>query len=307
MLTLPISNSTFVRNSGTVRTPECLREAFDEEIPFVTVDGCGSFSVEKTFDCGQAFRFDPVDDSCYVGVALDRHVAFRQNDDGSVTIYNSNVCDFDSVWRHYLSLDEDYDTIDDFIVNAMPCERDRAVMSAAVSAGRGIRILRQEPFETLISFIVSQNNNIPRIKKILRALCDTYGENGRFPTPAALVETGEEGLFALRTGFRAGYIYDAAYRVLHGELDLAELAARDDYASCDAALRTVRGIGPKVSACVLLYGLHKTEAFPIDVWIKRVLAARFPDGFDPSRLGRCAGIAQQYLFYYERYTQSHTK
>lgn len=289
-----------------VSVPAELSEFFggQTEVQAVNVGNIGSFSVSKTFDCGQAFRFDPVNDSTYAGIAFGRRVAFMQGSDDTFTVLNSDIAEFKGLWLSYLSLDEDYGAIDDFIVDAMPNEEDRAAMSSAVSAGRGIRILRQEPFETLISFIVSQNNNIPRIKKILRAMCDTYGENGCFPTPAALAEAGEDGLFALKTGFRAGYIYDAAKKVLSGEIDPDEIMRSTDYAACDAKLRTIRGVGPKVSACVLLYGFHKTEAFPIDVWIKRVLANRFPGGFDPSRLGKCAGIAQQYLFYRERYISS---
>ena len=271
------------------------------EVPSVTVGGCGSFSVPKTFDCGQAFRFDPVGEAIFAGTAFGVPAAFEQTDRGVITVYNSTAEEFERVWLHYLALDEDYDAIDRFLIDAMPTEQDRAVMTAAVEAGRGIRILRQEPFEALISFIVSQNNNIPRIKKIIRALCETYGENGRFPTARALADAGTDGLFALKTGFRAGYIYDAACKVLSGEVDLSAILACENYDACDAALRKIRGVGPKVSACVLLYGFGKTEAFPVDVWIKKSLERHFPDGFDAKRLGKYAGIAQQYLFYYERY------
>lgn len=289
-----------------VAVPAELSEFFcgKTEVQAVNVGNCGSFSVSKTFDCGQAFRFDPVNETTYAGIAFGRRVAFMQNTDGAFTVLNSDIAEFERLWLSYLALDEDYDAIDKFIVNAMPNEDDRAVMEAAVSAGRGIRILRQESFETLISFIVSQNNNIPRIKKILCAMCDTYGEDGKFPTAEALVEAGEDGLRELRTGFRAGYIYDAAKKVMSGEIDLDEIRECGDYAYCDTKLRTIRGVGPKVSACVLLYGFHKTKAFPIDVWIKRSLERRFPNGFDLTRLGKYAGIAQQYLFYYERYISS---
>lgn len=272
-----------------------------ETVPCVTVSGCGRFSVAKTFDCGQAFRFDPVNETTFAGTAFDRPVAFEQTGDGMITVYNSTAEDFEHLWLRYLALDTDYDAIDQFLIDAMPNERDRAVMSAAVEAGRGIRILRQDPFEALISFIVSQNNNIPRIKKIIRTLCQTYGVDGRFPTAQALVDAGEDGLFALKTGFRAGYIHDAARKIVSGEIRIDDLLACDDYTTCDTELRKIRGVGPKVSACVLLYGFGKTEAFPVDVWIKKSLARHFPDGFDVKSLGKYAGIAQQYLFYYERY------
>lgn len=296
----------YIQNESILPVPEHLRTFFDgeTEIPTLTVGGCGSFSAAKTFDCGQAFRFDPVNETTFAGTAFGCKIAVGQTVPGVITLYRVSREQFERRWRHYLALDEDYDAIDRFLIESMPCERDRAVMTAAVEAGRGIRILRQEPFETLISFIVSQNNNIPRIKKIIRALCDTYGENGAFPTAEALAEAGTDALYALKTGFRAKYIHDAACRVASGAVNLEEILACGDYAACDSALRTIRGVGPKVSACVLLYGFHKTEAFPVDVWIKKSLERHFPDGFDVKRLGKYAGIAQQYLFYYERYINS---
>ena len=324
-------------------------------VPCVSVGGCGNFSVEKTFDCGQAFRFDRIraaensyDSACaafvrgngcaecakpddreipengsdgadgsenasavddcklcgnaaFGGTAFGRRVVFEERGGGVIRIYGcTGEEDFENVWKKYLSLDEDYDEIDRSIISAMTCDSDRRVMEDAVRCGAGIRILKQDPFECLISFIISQNNNIPRIKKIISALCEKYGENGSFPTPEALVNAGEEGLFALKTGFRAGYIYDAAKRVASGETDLSAVFAAD-FADAEKQLCLIRGVGPKVSACVLLFGFGKTEAFPIDVWIKKSLERHFPGGFDPSRLGKNAGIAQQYLFYYERW------
>ena len=294
---------TYIKNERAVFVPEELREFFAglTEIPCVTVGGCGSFSVQKTFDCGQAFRFDPVNNATFAGTAFGCKIAVEQAAPGVITLYNVSREQFELRWRHYLALDEDYDAIDRLLIGAMPNERDRAVMTAAVEAGRGIRILRQEPFEALISFIVSQNNNIPRIKKIIRALCDTYGENGSFPTAEALADAGVDNLYALQTGFRAKYIHDAACKIVSGEIDPGEILACEDYDACDRRLRTIHGVGPKVSACVLLYGFGKTEAFPVDVWIKKSLERHFPDGFDVKRLGKYAGIAQQYLFYYERY------
>ncbi len=271
----------------------------------VTVGGCGNFSVEKTFDCGQAFRFDRINKNVYAGHAFGYDIAFEQSaSPGVIRIHGATAEEVERLWIPYLALDTDYDAIDRFLIDAMPNDRDRATMTAAVHAGRGIRILRQDPFEALISFIVSQNNNIPRIKKIIAALCAAYGVNGCFPTAQALYDAGVDGLFSLKTGFRAGYIHDAAEKILSGEVQPERIAACGDYAACDAELRKIRGVGPKVSACVLLYGFGKTEAFPVDVWIKKSLERHFPDGLDIKSLGKYAGIAQQYLFYYERYIQS---
>ena len=274
-------------------------------VPAVRIEECGNFSVYKTFDCGQAFRFDPEgDDNRFSGIAFGKKVTFTGLGGGVVEIENSTAEEYENLWRRYLSLDEDYDLADRTIIEAMQSERDRAEMSAAVKSGQGIRILRQDPFETLISFIISQNNNIPRIKKIIAALCEKYGENGAFPTADALIEAGEEGIFALKTGFRAGYIYDAACKVKSGEVDFKEIFDCKDYDKCTEMLCRIKGVGPKVSSCVLLFGFNKTEAFPIDVWIKKSLALHFPDGFDPKPLGKYAGIAQQYMFYHERWINS---
>ncbi len=279
------------------------------EIPYIKIGGCGSFSVEKTFNCGQAFRFNPAafpfgaadKHPVFAGIALNIPVAFADLGGGCLAIYNSTAEDFDKIWLHYLALDEDYDAIDRFLIDAMESGADRAVMTAAVEAGRGIRILRQDPFECLISFILSQNNNIPRIKKLIAALCGAYGQNGRFPTAEALAAAGEEALFALKTGFRAGYLYDAACKISSGEINLDKILECDDFEKCTAELCRIKGVGPKVSACVLLFGFGKTEAFPVDVWMKKSLARHFPNGLDVKALGKWAGVAQQYLFYYERY------
>ena len=184
------------------------------------------------------------------------------------------------------------------------------IFSAMERAG-GIRILRQEPWEALCSFIISQNNNIPRIKKIIRALSEKYGEAFTafgetyyaFPTPEALSAAGEDELKSCGTGFRARYILDAAKKVSSGEIDFSVIQSMDDEEAAKY-LMTICGVGAKVAACTLLYGFHRTAAFPIDVWIKRVLDKYYPGGIDISSLGAYAGIAQQYLFYYERYIQA---
>lgn len=275
---------------------------------YVTLDRCGDFSLRKTFDCGQTFRFEPVkpfgmdppDTFSVMGNAFGRWIQLSQSGD-LLTLYGTGPEEYGTIWKNYLDFDEDYNAADEAILAAMPHDGYRETMARAVGFGKGIRILRQDPFEALISFIVSQNNNIPRIKKIIDALCRQYGVNGAFPTPEALAGASVEELFALRTGFRAKYIHDAAVKVASGEVDLSEIAACEDYGRCTEMLCRINGVGPKVSSCVLLFGFHKTEAFPVDVWMKRALQRHFPDGFDPVPLGRNSGLCQQYLFYYERW------
>ena len=282
--------------------------------PCVRIEGIENFLVSQVFDCGQCFRFDPVPDSPYMsefeGVALGRYVRFRQNTPDTLEIYNSTPEEYERLWKHYLALDMDYKAVRADIAERFnaACGHIDPVMPAAMEYGAGIRILRQEPWETVCSFIVSQNNNIPRIKKIIAEMSRAYGSPiehaGKtyyaFPTAEALVNAGVSGLFALKTGFRAKYIFDAAERTMSGMLDYAAIADADPARAMEL-LCEIKGVGPKVASCAMLFGFDKTEAFPIDVWIKRVLAKYYPDGLDISGLGRYAGIAQQYLFYYERY------
>ena len=280
----------------------------DSDTHGIVVGGVGNFSPEKTFDCGQCFRFDPDEKGGVTGIAHGRRVNISRAGD-NLRIDGISADEFENTWEHYLALDEDYDSIDRMIAGAVPPDRGGHTLSEAAAVSAGIRILRQERWETLCSFIISQNNNIPRIKKIISAMSEKWGErigdtDYAFPTAKAVADAGEEAVFGLRTGFRAGYIIDAARKVADDPGFLDRVADATDYAEADTLLRTIRGVGPKVSACTLLFGFGRTDAFPVDVWIKRVLEKYFPGDFDPSVFGNAAGIAQQYLFYYERYNQN---
>ncbi len=272
------------------------------------VGGVGDFSVFSTFDCGQCFRFDPVPGSKYKtefsGVARGRRISFAQNEPGELFIIGTKEKDF-PLWCDYLALDVDYDAMNEAIVSSIPEGADRETMRRAVEASRGIRILRQDRWEALCSFIISQNNNIPRIKKIISALCERYGEDiggaHDFPCAAVLRDAGEDAIFALRTGFRAKYIMSAARTVASDDGFLESVGAAKDYADAEKILLSIKGVGPKVAACTLLFGFERYDAFPVDVWIKKVLERRFSKDFDYRTLGGGAGIAQQYLFYFERY------
>ena len=289
----------------------------------VKIEGVELLHVGKTFDCGQSFRFDPVSDSKheveFAGCAHDKYISVAQ-DGNTLYIYNSTIEEYEEIWRTYLALDRDYHEInrDILAISSNPA------LSSAVELSSGIRILRQDPWEAICSFIISQNNNIPRIKKLVAAISAACGDeidvssmdghiadahkitNGHFysfPTPERVLSLGVSGLADLKTGFRAKYIFDAAEKMAQGEidLDLLENSATDE---CIKHLCAVKGIGPKVASCALLFGFAKLDAFPIDVWIKKVIARYFDKDFDPADLGQYAGIAQQYLFYYERYLQN---
>lgn len=268
---------------------------------FVEIENVDFFDIFQTFDCGQTFRFEKVGERCVEGIAHGKLLRLTEKDGKIIT--NATADEFESIWKRYLALDKEYDKINGYFANG-----DDEVLKAAAIYGKGIRILRQDPWEALCSFIISQNNNIPRIKKIISALSESFGESfeyeGKtfysFPSAQALCDAGVDKIFALKTGFRAKYIADAAEKVVSGEIDLKKIEAL----STDEAMKEllkIKGVGPKVASCALLFGFDKTDAFPVDVWVKKVFAKYYPDGFDVASFGDSAGIAQQYLFYYERW------
>ena len=267
------------------------------------LSGLDRFSISKIFDCGQCFRFDPSGGGIE-GVAHGKVLRFEQPDSSTVNITGINKSDFDSVFCRYLALDEDYEGVDSDILTRL--DNDQTIREA-IKFGSGIRILRQDGWEALCSFIVSQNNNIPRIKKIIEALSREFGEkidedHYAFPTAEALANAGTDKIFELKTGFRAKYIYDAAETVASGSIDLSSV---DKMTTPEALeyLMQIKGVGLKVASCALLFGFNKTDAFPVDVWVKRVLEKYYPNGLDLGNLGSYAGMIQQYLFYYERYNK----
>ena len=261
----------------------------------------GSLDHAQTLDCGQAFRWRPV--SRPDGVDAWRGVAFSRVlevwTDGDTLCLDCTQAEFDEIWFSYFDFQTDYAEMRASLAGLHPVLRD------AVRFAPGIRVLRQEPWEALCAFIISQNNNIPRIKGILERLCMLLGEpiaaNGEtlyaFPTAERLAACTLETLQPLRAGFRAKYLLDAARRVSSGEIDL-EAVRRIPLCDARAALQTILGVGPKVADCALLYGLHRTECFPMDVWMKRAMTLL--PGVTPEALGDAAGIAQQYIFHYAR-------
>ena len=266
--------------------------------------GISDFDASRVFDCGQSFRFYE-SDGVIDGVAMGRRIKLVQSGD-TLMLLGVSTDEYESVWERYLGLDEDYETI-----NADVCRRlgkYNNVINDAVKAAAGIRILRQDHWEALCSFIISQNNNIPRIKKIISDMSHALGEKFSafgedcyaFPTPQAIVDAGIPALNALKMGFRSKYVTDAAQRVLDGRVDLGAVE-KMSFEEGEEYLMQIVGVGKKVADCTLLFGYHKTEAFPVDVWIRRVLEKYYPDGIDISSLGPYAGITQQYLFCYERY------
>ncbi len=261
----------------------------------IIVSDLVNFNLDLILDCGQAFRWMRCEDGSWHGVVRGLPLTVRQ-DGGTLTLFDTSPDDFERVWRGYFDLDRDYSEL---------CERFSADASMQTAIGEypGIRVLNQEPWETLCSFIISQNNNIPRIKGIIARLCEGFGNplpggNYSFPNAQRLSGLTVDDLSPLRAGFRAKYILDAARKVADGEVNLTALC---DMNIDDARVELIKikGVGAKVAECTLLYGCGFAEAFPVDVWIKRVLAEIYPDGLPACILGE-QGIAQQYLFHWRR-------
>ena len=243
--------------------------------------------LDETLDCGQAFRWERIGDKAYHGYRINKPLEICAEKDYFV-LKDTSEKELTEIWADYFDLDTDYGELKRIF------SEDETLSKACAYAG-GIRLLRQDSWEALLSFIISQNNNIPRIKGIIGRLC---AENGGFPSAGQLYDKTADDLSYLRAGFRAGDITDCVSRIRSGELDL-ERVRKMPVEDARKALMTVRGIGPKVAECALLYGMYRVECFPVDVWIKRVMAQFYPDGF-PEFAKAYAGIAQQYLFHYMR-------
>lgn len=258
-------------------------------------DPISDLELSETLDCGQCFRWLRQEDGSYCGVVRGRSV--RASMDGGRLILDGAEETDRELWAEYFDLSADYGAIRERLGAVHP------VMAEAAQYAPGIRILRQEPFEALISFIISQNNNIKRIAGIIARLCECFGEpisggGYAFPTAQRLAALEPDDLAPIRAGFRHRYIIDAARRVADGEVDLEAIRVMP-YDEARAQLMRITGVGVKVADCVLLYGLHRLDSFPLDVWMKRAMATLF-EGMEPTAFGDCAGIAQQYIFHYAR-------
>jgi N-glycosylase/DNA lyase len=264
----------------------------------VEISGVTDFDIARTFECGQCFRWNADGSGAYTGVALGR--AARVRSEGSRVYITGDTADFESVWRRYFDLDMDYES-----VRRSLCVD--SYMEQAARFGAGIRILRQDKWEALCSFIISQCNNIPRIKKIVETLCREFGDSiefegctyWAFPPPERLSALTEGELAPLRSGYRAAYIIGAARAVANGEIDLETLEG-ESCADAPRALKALPGVGDKVANCVALFGLHKLDVFPVDTWMKKVIDSRYGGKLDPSVFGGYAGLAQQYMFFHAR-------
>lgn len=284
-----------------------------EEKDKIILKDIRNFNPKHIFECGQAFRWYVEEDKSYTTIAYGKVINVKK-ENNDIILSNTNLQDFNNIWYHYFDLERDYDEI------KKELSKD-PILAEAIEFGEGIRILNQEPFEMVISFITSANNQIPRIKKSIELMSKHYGEKIKidenfsdleyysFPTSEGLSKARPEDLKEVcKVGFRGERIVETANVIAKGELDLNSIynLTRDEGKEL---LMTLPGVGPKVSDCILLFAFNKDDAFPVDVWVKRVMEHFYLKedtnvkliGSHGARIfGRLAGFAQQYLFYYAR-------
>ncbi len=256
-------------------------------------------SFAQICDSGQCFRMERAGEGHYRVIASDRYLELWQ--EGEECVFSCKEEEFASFWRAYFDLDRDYG---DYRGKISP---DDQYLAAAAAFGSGIRILKQDLWETIVSFLISQQNNILRIRRCIQSLCENSGEkhlNFRgetftaFPLPEVLAKLPEDGLRACNLGYRSRYVVRAAKSAVEGSLDLEELNGLP-YPEAKAELLKICGVGEKVADCVCLFALHHLEAFPVDTHIRQAVERHYQRGFPKGMYQGFEGVLQQYIFYYE--------
>ncbi len=264
--------------------------------------------LDQIFDCGQAFRWQRIRDGAYVGIVNGEQVDIRQEGQ-EVQIYSRQS---EAFWHHYFDLDTDYGAILESLT-----QKDET-MAKVTAYGKGIRILRQDPWEMVLTFILSSNNNIPRIKKAIECLSETYGtpirdDKGQvlaygLPTPDQLAQVPQEDLRTCGLGYRDKYVHHVANRIVDGTFSISQMETRNPK-EVEKSLLSLFGVGKKVADCILLFGTPHKLVFPIDTWVKKAMQyfylpecdnIKIMEKFAYEHFGAYAGYAQQYLFYYAR-------
>ncbi len=261
------------------------------------------FNLDKIAQSGQCFRWTKQDDHSYRIIA-GKHCLYITPQQNDCYELECTEDDYDHFWLSYFDLREDYRSIR----GRIPQDRDPFLRRAA-ECEKGIRILRQDPWEMLITFIISQNRNIPAIRSSVELLAERCGERRKdprgleyysFPEPAAILSLSRDELLACKLGYRWKYVLAAAAAVADGTIDLNQLVAADEESTM-ASLTGIFGVGVKVANCISLFGLHHLNAFPVDTWIKRILAQEYPEGYPYESYSPYNGVYQQYMFAYYRH------
>ena len=273
-----------------------------------------NFSMRQISESGQCFRMNQVTKNRYALVAFGRYLEVEQK--GDELLFACTKEEYDRIWREYFDLDNDYGKYRNTV-----SEQD-IYLSEATAFGSGIRILHQDVWEMVISFIISQQNNIKRIRKCIETLCERYGEKmyvidgadaGKeadvkneerfkvyytFPDVQSLAGASEEELRECNLGYRSRYIVNTANSVLRGDVDL-EAVKKMGYRQAKEELLKLCGVGEKVADCICLFGLHHMDAFPVDTHIRKAIDKHYPMGFPFEKYAGYAGVMQQYIFYYD--------
>lgn len=257
------------------------------------------FNLGQICRSGQCFRMEQIGDNRYRVIAGDKYLELTQ-EDGIVNFFCPEE-EFIFFWISYFDLDGPYE---EYIKSINP--RDKYLTQAAEMGG-GIRILRQDLWEMIVSFLISQRNNIVRIRRCIDNVCRRFGEKKvsvdgveyyAFPTPEALANATEDELKACNLGYRARYVLNTARSIVSGEISLEKIYDMR-YKAAKKELLKLCGVGEKVADCICLFGLHHLEAFPVDTHIKQALDAHYKRGFPKRRYKGCQGVMQQYIFYRE--------
>lgn len=281
-----------------------------EENNSVILEDVADFDPKHIFECGQCFRWHKQEDGSYTGVAMGKVLNVKK-EDNKVYLNNTNLEDFNNIWYNYFDLGTNYTDIKKTLKNM------DEYLDKACDFGGGIRILRQDGWEMLISFIISSNNRIPMIQKAIENLSRNYGkyigeyggkEHYAFPTPEELNKASQEDIRACQTGFRDKYIKSTTESVVANNDDVVGYRSLETD-KCIKELLKFNGVGPKVADCITLFGMQKYDTFPVDVWVKRVMQEFYVDedmslqkirSYAIDKFGDLSGFAQQYLFYYAR-------
>ena len=257
------------------------------------------FDLDRIHRSGQCFRWQRLPDGTFRIPAGDRCLYIGSRGDGDY-ILDCSEAEFDAFWKAYFDLDEDYAAI-----RARIDPDTDPFLAQAAESGRGIRILRQDPWETLVSFIISQNRNIPAIRRSVELLCAAAGQERRdsrgetyhaFPSPEKILRLGGRGLAECRLGYRDSYVLAAAQAAVGGALSFGKMAALDDEAVI-GELTKLYGVGVKVASCAALFGLHRVNVFPVDTWMKKALKNEYPNGYPVEKYRPYNGVFQQYIFF----------
>lgn len=276
----------------------------------IIVDEVTDFDLGQTLECGQCFRYEKIMENEYILVAKNTLLRVKQ-EENRVIFYDTTKEQYETIWKNYFDLDRDYKNIKNWLLS-----KDDS-LKEAIDSKYGVRILNQDFFEMLITFIISQNKQIPHIMQIVTMISIQYGVrlgeiDGKsyysFPTPEALSKVSEEEFRSLKAGFRAPYLVDACQKIYNGDIREEELHLLDNEGVL-RRLMTIKGVGEKIAHCVMLFGLSRRDAFPVDVWIKRIMEHIYYkkvtkkeviQQFAKEHFGEYGGYAQQYLFYYAR-------